>query len=538
MRRILRRICMKGFPACKSVPSKPALTHSAMYITQCPHCDTRFRVLPEHLEVAGGQVRCGRCRTVFNARERLEQEPAASAPPAPVTAREKAVPETVGSMAAAVATAGTPAPRVAPQPEMRTDPVPAEDDAPPATEAQRLAAAMRQMQASGHWTETSLRESDRELAPADEPDGLSGEDFSLDLPDFSTGVTATPVSGMAAEQPAAAPDASPAVASEAEEQGDVAPETTDDPVTSFRSSATPEAAEAGEAFDQSEENRPEPVAVTPEPTPDADFASLLAGLTGQPAGSPAGQPADDKPATDDSLPRFSALADDDDEDVAVSLSGDHRRREPQLNAGPEETPLGTVAATEAADALFAGLRTSDGPAPETIEPLPVPRDEAAPGKPRTLLWAGLSLAASLALAGQLAYLYRAEIAREVPGTRAPLEAVCSLMGCSVPLPQDAAMLRTEWSEMRYVPDQPQLVQLAATVQNHARYNMVWPSMQLVLKDAKDHVLAKKVFAPAEWLPADTAKTAVFPAGGKVKLQMQIALTDIRSQGYSISWFYP
>lgn len=505
-----------------------------MYITQCPHCETRFRVLPEHLEVAGGQVRCGRCRTVFNARERLEQEPAASTPPAPVTAREKAVPETVGSMAAAVATAGTPAPRLAPQPEMRTDPVPAEDDAPPATEAQRLAAAMRQMQASGHWTETSLRESDRELAPADEPDGLSGEDFSLDLPDFSTGVTATPVSGAVAKQPAAAPEAMSSAASVPEEQGDVVPETTDDPVASSRSSEEPVAVEEGEVSGQSAEDRPEPVAATPEPAPDADFASLLAGLTGQQAG----QPADGKPAADDSLPRFSALADDDDEDVAVSLSGDHRRREPQLNAGPE-VPLGAAAATEAADALFAGLKASDEPAPEAAEPPPAaPRDDAAPGKPRTLLWAGLSLAALLALAGQLAYLYRAEIAREVPGARAPLEAVCSLMGCSVPLPQDAAMLRTEWSEMRYVPDQPQLVQLAATVQNHARYNMVWPSMQLVLKDAKDHVLAKKVFAPAEWLPADMAKTAVFPAGGKVKLQMQIALTDIRSQGYSISWFYP
>jgi predicted Zn finger-like uncharacterized protein len=47
-------------------------------LTQCPNCQTTFRVTTEILRVADGQVRCGRCQTQFDALERLidENEPA------------------------------------------------------------------------------------------------------------------------------------------------------------------------------------------------------------------------------------------------------------------------------------------------------------------------------------------------------------------------------------------------------------------------------------------------------------------------------
>ena len=49
-------------------------------LTQCPNCQTTFRVTTEILRVADGQVRCGRCQTQFDALERLidENEPAAA----------------------------------------------------------------------------------------------------------------------------------------------------------------------------------------------------------------------------------------------------------------------------------------------------------------------------------------------------------------------------------------------------------------------------------------------------------------------------
>ncbi|MGB1837494.1 MJ0042-type zinc finger domain-containing protein, partial [Marinobacter adhaerens] len=37
--------------------------------TQCPNCQTRFRVTEEQLGIAKGKVRCGNCMKVFNAIE-------------------------------------------------------------------------------------------------------------------------------------------------------------------------------------------------------------------------------------------------------------------------------------------------------------------------------------------------------------------------------------------------------------------------------------------------------------------------------------
>src|SRR5450830_1489249 len=51
------------------------------FVTQCPHCQTRFRVSHAQLNVARGVVRCGSCLQVFNAaRQLLEQRAHAHAP--------------------------------------------------------------------------------------------------------------------------------------------------------------------------------------------------------------------------------------------------------------------------------------------------------------------------------------------------------------------------------------------------------------------------------------------------------------------------
>jgi|GEM_PF-6787999 len=39
--------------------------------TRCPHCSTTFSISQQHLEVAGGQVRCGSCDQVFDGRDNV-----------------------------------------------------------------------------------------------------------------------------------------------------------------------------------------------------------------------------------------------------------------------------------------------------------------------------------------------------------------------------------------------------------------------------------------------------------------------------------
>ena len=52
-----------------------------MLLTRCPECETTFRVTDETLKMASGQVRCGRCASVFNAYAELH-DPGSKSPEA------------------------------------------------------------------------------------------------------------------------------------------------------------------------------------------------------------------------------------------------------------------------------------------------------------------------------------------------------------------------------------------------------------------------------------------------------------------------
>ena len=58
-----------------------------MLFTRCPECDTTFRVTDETLKKASGQVRCGRCASVFNAYAELHDPAAKSSEPEQPRAR-------------------------------------------------------------------------------------------------------------------------------------------------------------------------------------------------------------------------------------------------------------------------------------------------------------------------------------------------------------------------------------------------------------------------------------------------------------------
>ena len=71
---------------------------SNTHLTQCPHCQATFKVQDQHLNAAGGKVRCGSCLEVFNALENLidagvkastPATPAPTPPPAPASQPEE-----------------------------------------------------------------------------------------------------------------------------------------------------------------------------------------------------------------------------------------------------------------------------------------------------------------------------------------------------------------------------------------------------------------------------------------------------------------
>ncbi|MBD1554340.1 DUF3426 domain-containing protein [Pseudomonas typographi] len=82
------------------------------FVTQCPHCQTRFRVSYNQLGVARGAVRCGACKQVFNAaRQLLEQsatQQAQAERPTPLPQAQTAAPEPPAAVPTPAATPSQP----------------------------------------------------------------------------------------------------------------------------------------------------------------------------------------------------------------------------------------------------------------------------------------------------------------------------------------------------------------------------------------------------------------------------------------------
>ncbi|MBV8645877.1 DUF3426 domain-containing protein [Paludibacterium sp.] len=172
---------------------------------------------------------------------------------------------------------------------------------------------------------------------------------------------------------------------------------------------------------------------------------------------------------------------------------------------------------------------------------PAPTEVAARPRQRpltTVLVLLGSLIGLLLLAGQLIYVNRTQIAAQAPDTRPAFERLCKKFGCTVPYPTDQEYIRTEWSELSFVPEHTNLVQLSATLKNHAAYPQAFPMLEVTLKDADNQVLIRKVFTPQDYLKPESQKLKRFEANSEEKIVMRFDVGKVHAQGYSLYWFYP
>lgn len=205
-------------------------------------------------------------------------------------------------------------------------------------------------------------------------------------------------------------------------------------------------------------------------------------------------------------------------------------------AGEEsgETPVAPTAPAPTA-------RTETADAPSGYHPITLPEDEAlfAPiAKPRhSGIWTFAAGLAGLALLLQTLFTYRSQLAMEFPALQPRLTRLCATLDCKMPLPRQASQLRTDWSELTYVPDHPTLIQLSATLRNLALYEQALPLMELTLTDSQERVVARRIFRPAEYLTAPEKNRAKLLPQEELHAFLQLETGDLKSTGYSLNWFY-
>lgn len=176
------------------------------------------------------------------------------------------------------------------------------------------------------------------------------------------------------------------------------------------------------------------------------------------------------------------------------------------------------------------------------EVLPAGDEEAltaAPQKKRPAWpWAVASAALLLLLLAQATYFFRVELAAHMPGLKPMLVGYCSLLQCSVPLPQDADLMSIESSDLEADPAQASVIILTATLRNRAPYAQAYPNLELTLNDINDKPVARRTFYPAEYLQSGVDEKPGLAGKRELGIKLNLDTTDLKPSGYRLLLFYP
>ena len=171
-------------------------------------------------------------------------------------------------------------------------------------------------------------------------------------------------------------------------------------------------------------------------------------------------------------------------------------------------------------------------------PEPVPESAsvpAAPAPPRRWPWVSGIVILLLVALGQLAYIFRSEIAVVAPELRPVLEAGCTLLGCRLARPVRPELIGIESSEL--VPEGTSLL-LAATLKNRAPFAQDFPHLELTLTDTQDAALVRKILTPADYLPAGRDAAQGFAPLGELALRLRLTTEGVPAVGYRLYLFFP
>jgi predicted Zn finger-like uncharacterized protein len=142
------------------------------------------------------------------------------------------------------------------------------------------------------------------------------------------------------------------------------------------------------------------------------------------------------------------------------------------------------------------------------------------------------------LTGQVVFRFRSEIAVSAPILRPLLESLSQAFDADIPLPRHVELVSIEASELQNDATHGNLLVLNAMLRNRAGYGQAYPSLELSLTDTQDAAIARRVFAPAEYLSPKFPADHPFAANSDMAIRLWIEAKDISAAGYRLYVFYP
>jgi predicted Zn finger-like uncharacterized protein len=182
-------------------------------------------------------------------------------------------------------------------------------------------------------------------------------------------------------------------------------------------------------------------------------------------------------------------------------------------------------------------RSAPGGPPQAPTPTFVRQAErdarwTSPAMRAALIGSTLILAGVLAM--QAVYHFRDTVAASSPVADALLRSACARWGCRIEAPRRIEQVTLEGSGLSRVAQQPQAVKLAINLRNRAQTDLMMPSVDLSLTDAKGELIARRVLGPGDFRidPPRIRRSAELP------LELVLSTGERAIAGYTVELFYP
>lgn len=462
------------------------------FVTQCPHCQTSFRVSHAQLSVARGVVRCGACLQVFNAAKQLLEQRA-------------------GTMAAERSVQAVPAPLPAPVPAPVPVPVPAPIPVvvlpanvpdvpilPPIIPALPVPAPapIEPAPEQDPWEITELDldslDLDEELARLEQRENKPAAPFSDKV---------LPGSALTArrDQPQAEPEEWGSLrnddvaelpelhAHEPEHEDD---EVIEEPQAVAEPGGRTEPSLSLSLHDEELDEHGKPLPPLPPPRKTAEKAEKAG--------------------------RWSAIDDENDEEAVepVLTTASRTRRKRDEHAVREQSLLDL-----------------------TDDPLQLDWQPPKPRWGRRLAWTFLCLLALAGLLGQYVWYHFDELARQ-DQYRPWFQQICPQIDCKVPSKVDITLLKSSNLVVRSHPEFKGALVVDAIIYNRAPFSQPFPLLELRFADTNGQLIASRRFKPGEYLSGEMAGKEEMPPQTPIHIALDILDPGAKAVNYSLSFRSP
>ncbi|MCX8005517.1 MAG: zinc-ribbon domain-containing protein [Burkholderiaceae bacterium] len=168
------------------------------------------------------------------------------------------------------------------------------------------------------------------------------------------------------------------------------------------------------------------------------------------------------------------------------------------------------------------------------------RPPAPPARGFSIVYGGGSVLLALLMLAQLAVVFRTELATRWPQWRPALVTLCSAFGCQVGWPTRADLLAVVGSELQALPG-TDVLELTATIRNRANFKVALPALEVTLTDTTNRTLARKVFAPVDYLasagePSSRIADGI-AAGSDYTIRVAFEARGLAPAGFVVYPFY-